>query len=276
MNSDERREARRQRRESARQEKRAERLDRCTIEEVADLGNLYSAAKKSSRGVSWKSSVQRYQIDVLRNCAKARRDLLSGADIRRGFHEFDLFERGKLRHISSVPFSERVIHKSLSTHALVPALTPSFIADNSANTKGRGTDYAIMRIKKQLAKHYRLHGSEGYILLCDFSDYFASIAHEPVKQIIASSLDDRMVIRLAHSLVDACGSVGLGLGSEPNQVCAVAFPSRIDHYVTEMLGVEAYGRYMDDSYCIHESKEYLDIVMLLMRRECAKLGITVN
>ena len=68
----------------------------------------------------------------------------------------------------------------------------------------------------------------------------------------------------------------MGLGSEPNQICAVAFPSKIDHYVTEMLGVESYGRYMDDSYCIHESKEYLHVVLMLIERECEKLGITVN
>ena len=119
---------------------------------------------------------------MLRNIVKARRDLLAGNDVRRGFHEFQLYERGKLRNISSVHISERVIHKSLSVNALVPALTPSFILDNSANTKGRGTDFAIRRLKKQLVAHYRAHGKSGYILLIDFSNYFASIAHDPLKE----------------------------------------------------------------------------------------------
>ena len=43
-----------------------------------------------------------------------------------------------------------------------------------------------------------------------------------------------------------------------------------------MLGVEAYGRYMDDSYCLHESKEYLQVVLALIERKCAELGIEIN
>lgn len=109
MNSEERRAARRKRREEARAAKKAERNKDCTIENVASLENLYRAAKESSRGVKWKGSVQRYLIRILRNIVKARRDVLEGNDISRGFIRFDLWERGKLRHISSVHFSERVI-----------------------------------------------------------------------------------------------------------------------------------------------------------------------
>ena len=276
MKSEERWGARRARREEKRAEKRRERLASCTMENVADLNSLYRAAVKAKNGIAWKSSVQRYEKDVLRNIVKARRDLLAGNDVRRGFHEFQLYERGKLRNISSVHISERVIHKSLSVNALVPALTPSFILDNSANTKGRGTDFAIRRLKKQLVAHYRAHGKSGYILLIDFSNYFASIAHDPLKEIVRAALDDERIVALTHGFIDACGDVGLGLGSEPNQICAVAFPSSIDHYVTEMLGVEAYGRYMDDSYCLHESKEYLQVVLALIERKCAELGIEIN
>ena len=110
----------------------------------------------------------------------------------------------------------------------------------------------------------------------DFSDYFARIAHEPVKRQVADALLDPRVVALEHRLIDAQGEVGLGLGSEPNQICAVAHPNRIDHYVTEMLRPEAYGRYMDDFYLIHESKEYLQVCLLLIGRKCAELGIELN
>ena len=95
------------------------------------------------------------------------------------------------------------------------------------------------------------------------------------EQVAAALLDPR-VIDLEHRLIDAQGEVGLGLGSEPNQICAVAHPNRIDHYVTEMLRPEAYGRYMDDFYLIHESKEYLQVCLLLIGRKCAELGIELN
>ena len=122
----------------------------------------------------WKASVQRYEAHVLRNVLKAHRNLLAGKDIRCGFVRFDLMERGKLRHITSVRFSERVIQKSISRQALAPAVWPTLTPGCSANMKGRGTDYALIRLKRQLAEHQRRHGTEGYILLIDFSDYFGA------------------------------------------------------------------------------------------------------
>ena len=93
---------------------------------------------------------------------------------------------------------------------------------------------------------------------------------------MASALLDPRVVALEHRLIDAQGDVGLGLGSEPNQICAVAHPNRIDHFVTEMLRPEAYGRYMDDFYLIHESKDYLQVCLLLIEGKCAELGIELN
>lgn len=276
MNSDDRRAARRARREEKRARNRAERIDGLTLERIADMDALYDAAMKSRRGVSWKASVQGYCLHVLGNVYKARKDLLNGEDIRRGFHEFDLIERGKLRHISSVHFSERVVHKSLSQNALVPAIMPTLTAGNSANMKGRGVDYAIARLKNQLARHYRRHGTDGYVLLVDFSDYFARIDHDAAKRLVMKALDDERLVALTNSLIDACGDVGLGLGSEPNQILAVALPNPIDHWAEEMAGLEATGRYMDDSYYIDMSKDKLKLVLACIEILCDDLGITIN
>lgn len=276
MNSEERRAARRARREAKRAQKKRERAEALTLETVADLNNLYRASRQAAKGVNWKASVQNYQIHTLRNISRAREDLLAGRDICRGFINFDLFERGKLRHISAVHFSERVIQKSLAKNALVPAISPGLVHSNTANLKGRGTDYAIQLMKLQLARHWRKHGAEGYILQVDFSDYFASIPHGPAKQLVSDNVSDPRVVDLAHHLIDVQGEVGLGLGSEPNQILAVALPGQIDHFVIEMLGVEAYGRYMDDSYCIHTDKEWLHIVQELIEWKCSQIGIKVN
>lgn len=276
MNSDDRRAARRARREEKRARNRAERIDGITLERIADMDALYDAAMKSRRGVSWKASVHGYCLHVLGNVYKARQDLLNGEDIRRGFHEFDLIERGKLRHISSVHFSERVVHKSLSQNALAPAIMPTLTAGNSANMKGRGVDYAIARLKNQLARHYRRHGTDGYVLLVDFSDYFARIDHDAAKRLVMKALDDERLVALTNSLIDACGDVGLGLGSEPNQILAVALPNPIDHWAEEMAGLEATGRYMDDSYYIDMSKDKLKLVLACIEILCDDLGITIN
>lgn len=168
MNSEQRRAARRKRREEKRAQAKAERVKACTLDTVSDLNSLCKASKQAARGVMWKASTQRYMKSYLRNAVLSRRDLLEGRDICRGFIRFDLWERGKLRHISAVHFPERVVQKSLAQNALVPAIVPTLIAANSANIKGRGTDYALKLLKRHLADNWRRHGGDGYILLGDF------------------------------------------------------------------------------------------------------------
>lgn len=275
VNSEERRAARRQRREEKRAAKKAERTKDCTLEEIADLNALYNAAKQASRGVSWKASVQRYRTRILRGITKANHDLLEGNEICRPVHRFTLYERGKQRNISAVCFPERVVKKSYNQNALVPSIVPTLIADNSANVKGRGQDYAIKRIKKQLARHYREHGKDGYILLVDLSNYFGSISHEHAKQALAA-LEDERLIELGAHFIDNQGEVGLGLGDEPNQTHAVAFLSPVDHFVAECCGVEAYGRYMDDLYVLDASKERLQLVLGCIEALCLERGAKLN
>lgn len=254
------------------------------MEDIADLNVLYKAARRAARGVQWKASTQRYVKDVLRNIVKARHKLLNGEDVRCGFYHFDLWERGKLRHISSVHFSERVPQKALTRVALVPALAPTLIYDNSANIEGKGTHFAIRRMKMQLARHYRRYGTDGWILQVDFKNYFGSIKHSEAKALVNRAIDDPRVLALNASFIDAQrgninnsdNSDGLGLGSEPNQILAVSLPNRIDHYVTECCGVEAYGRYMDDLYAIDISKERLWKTLSAIEWLATDAGLLVN
>ena len=50
----------------------------------------------------------------------------------------------------------------------------------------------------------------------------------------------------------------------------------MDHYIKEVLHIRGYGRYMDDGYLIHESKEYLQVCLREIRKLCDELGIVLN
>lgn len=277
VNSDERRAARRARREQARAAKREERVRDCTLENVAALSHLVDAANKSANGIRWKSSVIRYHLDTLGNAQAMRSKLLAGEDIHTGYVNFTVFERGKLRQISAVKFPERVAQKAMNQYALMPSVKDSLIYDNSANVKGKGTSFAVARLKKHLADHHRKHGREGYILLGDFSGFFPSIPHAGACELVRRYLDDEGVVELICSQINTQeGSLGLTLGSEVNQTIAVAYPSRIDHFVVECGGVEAYGRYMDDFYAISTDKERLKLLLGCIDALASSLGLALN
>lgn len=276
MTSEERRAARRARRDAKRARNRARRLEGLTLAAAAGMDSLHDACRASARGVRWKASVQRHMARSMLNCLHARRDLLAGKDVRRGLVRFTVVERGKPRRIAAPRFSERVIQKSFSRSVLNPAIWPTLTPGCSANMPGRGTDYALMRLKRQLAAHHRRHGAEGYVLLMDFADYFGSIDHGAAMALVRRSLADPAAVEFMRLQIAANGSVGLGLGSEPSQALAVALPSPIDRLGERWPGIEASGRYMDDSYYIARDKAALWAFLGAARAECARLGITVN
>lgn len=277
MTSEERKELRYQRRAAAR---RAKKENGCKIFDdyatVFSYGNLYRAYRCCRRGVSWKSSVQKYIANAPLNVYQTHKRLETGRYKSPGFYEFDLFERGKQRHIRSTVISERVVQRCLCDNALVPMLGRTFIYDNGASMKNKGYDFAVRRITQHLRKHYRKHGREGYVLLFDFSKFFDRVDHTVVMAELRREFSDQRLLSLTEHFIGMFGDVGLGLGSQISQVLALTSANRLDHLVKEELRVRAYGRYMDDGYLIHESKAFLQRCLEQIRAVCGRLGITLN
>ena len=112
--------------------------------------------------------------------------------------------------------------------------------------------------------------------MIDFKSYFENIKHEPLKDIFNKYLEDDKLKWLSNIFLDAFGEKGLGLGSETSQINAVVFINRIDHYIKEVARIKVYGRYMDDSYIIHNNKEYLIKVFEDLKILFNQYGITLN
>lgn len=277
MTSEERREARFQRRVAKRA---AHKRELCAkyddYEQVFSYRHLYEAYKKCRRNVGWKASVQRYITNAPLNVRHTYDQLVDGRYRTKGFIEFDVYERGKKRHIKSVTIGERVVQRCLCDYALVPMVGRTFIYDNGASMENKGYTFAINRICQHLREHYRKHGTEGYILLFDFSKFFDRVSHKLVKAILHKEFTDERLIAIMEHFIDAFGDVGMGLGSQISQVLALASANRLDHYIKERAQIRGYGRYMDDGYLIHHSKEHLQKCMQAIKILCRRLDIKLN
>lgn len=278
--SDKRHEARYQRRKMKRELSRMNSVEKYDdFNRVANADSLCAAFKRAKKGVAWKESVQRYEANLLVNVAETKRKLLAGEDVRRGFVEFDVNERGKMRHIKSVHISERIVQKCLCEEVLAPILERPLIYDNGASIKGKGTQFALNRLTAHLRRYYRANGNsnEGYALLIDFRKFFDSISHRALAGQLAKHIRDRQVRNLLWRFIQSFGpEKSLGLGSEISQICAVFFPNKIDHFIKEKLRIKYYGRYMDDLYLIHHDKEYLKNCLRQIEALCATLNITLH
>lgn len=279
MTSEERRLARRARRERDRAQKRDEKVGKYDdYERVISANSLIKAAELSRHGVSWKASVQRYMMGLLRNVWETRNKLKRGISVVQGFICFSIHERGKKRFIRSVHIKERVVQRSLCDNALIPVLSRSLVYDNGASIKDKGIHFAIKRCKCHLQRYYRSNqnSNEGYILLTDFSGYFDNIQHSPIKHTLLKAFKDKRIQWLTWTFVKSFGGKSLGIGSQVSQILAVSYASPIDHYAREVLGLSLSGRYMDDAYYIHSSREHLRDCLQKIRLKCNELGIILN
>ena len=246
------------------------------FDQIFTYENLYKSGKKIVLGVRWKESIQRYIAKKPTTVWMIYHKLHTGIYHPDPFFEFDLCERGKTRHIRSCSVRDRNVQRCLCDYSLVPAISGSFIYDNGASMKDKGYSFSVARITKFLRQYYRKHGSNGYILTYDFKKFFDNVDHDQIRRIISEAYTDERMRAIIMMFVDQFGERGLGLGSQVSQVLALASGNELDHFIKEKLGIKYYGRYMDDGYLIHESKEYLQDCLTKIQTVCNRLGITLN
>lgn len=278
MKSEERREARYQRRKAARMAKREAKVkDALDFVTVFTYGHLYRSALDCYRGVSWKASVQAFKARGGINVARRLNELFSGVFHLRKSPEFITRERGHERRINSIHIEDRVPQKCGCKYSLKPVLHRSLIYDNYASQEGKGTDKARKRLKCMLERHIRRHGMTGGVIIFDFRKFFDSVPHGLVRYVLERYYTDKRIIGMNMKIVrQAREKVGLVLGSENSQDFAITTPSMFDHFIKEVLGVDAYGRYMDDGIIIHHDLAYLKTVFQKIKDYAAWLGFTLN
>jgi hypothetical protein len=279
MTSEERKSARFQRRTLKRQEnkKRLQQFD--SFENVINPDNLVKAFTNAKKGVSWKTSTQRYEMNRLKNISKTITDLENNKNTHRGFVEFDIYERGKTRHIQSIHIEERVIQKCLCDEVLVPLLSNGLIYDNGASLKKKGLQFSLKRLTFHLSSFYRSQkfSNNGYVLTIDFSKFFDRIVHHILIKEQNRHIRDLKIQQLIWQFIHVFGDdISLGLGSQISQISSVFYPNKIDHFIKEILQIKYYGRYMDDMYLIHHDKLYLQQCLLKINELCTTMGIVIN
>lgn len=283
--------------------------------EIFDGNLLYESFRRAEQGSDWKPQVQRFEMTYLLGLSTIQSGLETMNYQFKPCSEFTMKERGKTRRITGEQIDDRVSKHALCDEILSPAVKKYLIYDNGASQTGKGIDFARKRLLVHLRRYYQRHGSnDGYILLMDFSKYYDNIRHDVLMEQFRKYIHDpvaldfleRVVERskvdvsymtdeeyagcmnnlfnsLEHEQVDKRLLTGkkfmykhLNIGDQVAQVAGIIYPIPIDNYVKIVRGVKEYGRYMDDSYAIHESKEFLEDLLENVIRIADSIGITVN
>lgn len=274
------------------------------MEKVTDLRVLHKAYRKAQQGKRNKATAIRFGLHPLEGLCRLRWGLQNGTYKMGAYTSFPVY-RPVYRDVCTCAYQDKIVLGALCKTILWDRVNPHLITDNYASRVGYGTHYALDRLEKNLRSYYINHGCEGYVLKIDVRKYFYNLSHDAIRAMLKGyGLDDwtlwlcGVVLDSSHNSekrgyvsTDGNGKcrivfcdmdgfplleVGSPIGNETSQVFAVQYLNRIDHYIKDQRGMKYYGRYMDDSYIIHPSKEYLQELLSTLKAMYWDMGLELN
>lgn len=168
---------------------------------VIDFNSLYQSYTEARKGKRWKYAVCKYEVNVLENLMFVH-FMLSAHKYRLSPYNCFIVKEPKERLIMYNSFRDKIVQHSLCDNVLEPYLSKTFIYDNYASQKGKGTHFGLDRLKYFMSRYYRQNGADGWVLKCDIRKYFlqyqsrrsertASPAYQRPRRLVASGYDHR-------------------------------------------------------------------------------------
>ena len=246
------------------------------IEAVIGYEALYDSIRKCRTGVGWKDSVASYSLNAIERTLTLHRKLHNGTYKSRPPVKFWITSP-KPREIASITFGDRVYQRSLNDNAVYPVMSKSFIFDNYACQKGKGTDKARERLKEFLRKHYRNHGIHGYVAQFDIKGFYPNMSHIVTEDTFRKRLPQDVYSRVEVILREQYDTdKGYNAGSQLIQIAGISILDGYDHFAKEQLHAKHYLRYMDDFLIISDDREYLEKCVEKTREYMASLCFELN
>lgn len=232
------------------------------------------------RGVIWKDSVAGYVVNGLVRIHSLKKSLEKGTYKISPYANFKVYEP-KERDILSTKMKDRVFQRSFVDNYFYDEMTRSFIYDNGACQRCRGTERTRKRLICHIQRFYRKHGTNGYALKGDLTNFFGSTSHDLAYRSVKKRINDAWASIESKRIIDSFDNgpdpdVGMGLGSQCTQIIQLAVLDEFDHYVKEVLRMKHYVRYNDDFILIHEDKEYLSYCLSEINKWMSARGLKLN
>ena len=246
------------------------------FEKVTDFKNMYRAFRKARCGKGFKKSAARFDAAALDGVNTLIAQLKDKTYRVSEYTEFKVYEP-KERIIQTTSFKDKVVQHSLCDNVLLPRLQRVFIRDNCAGQKGKGTLLGLNRLQEQMQQFYEKYGFNGYILKCDISKFFYNISHPQLKDIVEYHFGyDPDICWLCNLFIESTPGKGIPLGNQINQGLALLYLDGMDKLIKHELGIEYYGRYMDDFFLIHPDKSYLQYCLEVITVYLDTLELSLN
>lgn len=237
---------------------------------LVSFENLLLAFKKAAKGKRSKPEVADFENNRERYLFELQKRLINKTYRPTGYASFKIYDP-KERLVSAAPFHDRVVHHALCnvTEFIFERM---FIGDSYANRKGKG-------VHKALDQAQRFSRKKQYVLQCDIRQFFPSIDHEILKEMLFRKIVDKDVCWLIDVITKSGEGVlneqyemvyypkddlfavnrarGLPIGNLTSQLWANVYMNALDQFVKRCLKCKCYVRYVDDFLLFSDSKQKL-------------------
>jgi retron-type reverse transcriptase len=241
---------------------------------ICAFDNLYAAFRKARKGKRRHPDVAAFEVDLEENLFTLQDQLCSETYRPGPYTTFTLYE-SKPRRISAAPFRDRVVHHALC-NVIEPIWEKRFIHDSYACRKGKGPHAALDRCTS-FARRFP------YVLQCDIVQFFPSVDHLILLDLLARRIADPQALRLCRLIIEsgagihaddyrmqwfledtlwaALRSRGLPIGNQTSQFWSNVYLHELDTFAKQTLrcGKQrgGYLRYSDDFLLFADDKPTL-------------------
>jgi RNA-directed DNA polymerase len=257
---------------------------------LKDLFTAYFNCRKNKRN---KNSSLEFEKHFESNVFKLYDDVITGRYKLSSSIAF-VVTKPVRREVFAADFRDRVIH-----HFLIDKLNSIFETlfhpNSFACRVSKGTHYGIRSVREDMERVSDNYTKEAWLLKLDVKGFFMHINRDILNRRLMKLIfenykekDKELIMRLVSMIVthdstslcvvkgapsDWVGlppdkslfhspeNCGIPIGNLTSQVFANFYLHSLDMFVTQDLGIGAYGRYVDDFYMISRDKEYLKLII---------------
>jgi len=263
------------------------------------LHDLFIAYYDTRRNKRNTMSALNFELDYERRLFQLHEEILSGRYKIRPSICF-INKTPVKREVFAADFRDRVIHHLVYNY-ISPVFEKTFIYDTYSCRKDKGTHFGIKRLNHFIRSCSQNYRYDSYILKMDIKGYFMAIDRDLLYRFISAELtkqshivdfDLDMVMKLieqvifndptqnyilkgskadwidlpaSKSLFHSGPNKGLPIGNLTSQLFSNIYLNGFDHYVKGTLGINHYGRYVDDFVIIHQERYYLQSIIPKIR-----------
>ena len=246
------------------------------FDEATSFDYLFDSMWKCAKnGKIKKASVARFILHGIEECGKLEKEIREGKYLPRKPHTFTL-TYPKVRPCSSIHIRDRVVQRSVNDHVIYPAMTKSFIWDNMACQKGKGTTKMMDRVDHILRRFYINNGNsnEAWVWQWDIEGYYRNMRHDKARECFSRHLNQKTVEHAEKWLQRQYPyPVGYEPGSQMVQILGISMLDKFDHNIKENLKAKIYPRYMDDGFVVSSDRKFLEMCWHEQEKELEKLGL---